>query len=429
MKTNSREIWEKPWDYSEGFIVATGIAIAGYMLQLTIGTIIPTDFGYPINVIIGALFLVGLLCCHFFFRDKHIVRWLSSVRATIPSLVVLLIIIIILGVTPQFSAYEHDTHLPNTIFKRLGWYQIITSWPFIMLSFYMLAILGLSTLKMTLKPHSWRTIGFYLNHLGLFIAYLAGILGSADMQRMTMNVNEGKVEWRAQDLLGEVHELPIAIELDTFLIEEYLPKLVVIDNQKGKILPEGRPQSYMFEDVGAITELAGYEVEILNYFDRAAIVQDSVSTNVVPFYMEGAAAALEVRVTGGNLKEAIEGWVSNGSYMFPHKVLYLNDEHSVAMPIQEVKKYTSHVKVFTDNGKQTEATIEVNKPLTLGGWKIYQYSYDNSMGKYSKTSVFELVHDPWLKVVYAGIFMLLAGSMFLFIAGPKKSNKQQSKED
>lgn len=302
-----------------------------------------------------------------------------------------------------------------------------TSWAFILLSFYMLVILGLSTLRMTTKPNSWRSIGFYLNHLGLFIAYLAGILGSSDMQRLTMNVREGQVEWRAMDLLGEVHELPIAIELDTFKIEEYLPKLVVIDNQKGKIMPDGRPESYMFEEIGGKTRLAGFDIEVLDYLESVAIVEDSVKANVVPFYMEGATSALKIKVTGGGLQEPVEGWVSNGSFMFPHKVLYVTDEYSVAMPIQEVKKYTSHVKVFTEDGAQREATIEVNKPLTLGSWIIYQYSYDDSMGKYSKTSMFELVHDPWLKVVYTGIFMLLAGSLFLFIAGPKKTRNSNNK--
>lgn len=423
MKTNSRKIWEKPWDYSEGFIVAAGIAIAGFMLQFSLGTIIPSDFGSPINIIIGALFLVGLLCCHFFFKNKHIVRWLSSVRSTMPALIVLLLVIIILGVTPQFSAYEHDAHLPNNFFKKLGWYQMTTSWAFILLSFYMLTILGLSTLRMTSKPNSWRSVGFYLNHLGLFIAYLAGILGSADMQRMTMRVNEGKVEWRAQDLFGELHELPIAIELDTFKIEEYNPKLVIIDNHEGAILPKGRPESYMYDAEGGKTNLAGYNIEILEYLPNVAVMQDSANSKVVPFYMEGSSVALRVKVTSPSISEPVEGWVSNGSFMFPYQVLYINEEVSVAMPIQEVKKYTSLVKVFTEDGKKTEATIEVNKPLTIDDWIIYQYSYDDAMGKYSKTSIFELVRDPWLKVVYMGIFMLLAGSLFLFVVGPKKVNK------
>ncbi|MPM94151.1 hypothetical protein SDC9_141295 [bioreactor metagenome] len=90
------------------------------------------------------------------------------------------------------------------------------------------------------------------------------------------------------------------------------------------------------------------------------------------------------------------------------------------MPVQEVKKYTSQVTVFTKAGHTEKAGIEVNKPLSMEDWIIYQYSYDESMGKYSKTSVFELVRDPWLKVVYTGIFMLLAGALFLFIAGPRK---------
>lgn len=423
MKSNSRKIWEKPWDYAEGFIVAAGIAIAGFLLQFSLGTIIPSEFGFPINILIGALFIVGLLCCHFFFKNTHIIKWLSSIRATIPSLVVLLVIVIILGLTPQFSAYEHDAHLPNNLFKKLGWYQMVNSWAFILLSFYMLAILGFSTLRMTTKPNSWRSIGFYLNHLGLFIAYFAGIIGSADMQRLTMNVKEGQVEWRASDLLGEVHELPIAIELDTFKIEEYLPKLVVIDTHTGKILPEGRPDSYMYEGDGKTTNLAGYDVEVLEYMPSVAVIQDSTSSNVVPFYMDGASVALRVRVTSPTMTTPIEGWVSNGSYMFPYQVLYINEDVSVAMPIQEVKKYTSHVKVFTEGGKQTETTIEVNKPFTTGDWIIYQYSYDDAMGKYSKISVFELVRDPWLKVVYTGIFMLLAGSLFLFVVGPKKQKK------
>ena len=55
MKNKSRKIWEKPWDYLEGFIVAGGIAIAGFALQFSLGNIITTDFAFPIIVILGAL--------------------------------------------------------------------------------------------------------------------------------------------------------------------------------------------------------------------------------------------------------------------------------------------------------------------------------------------------------------------------------------
>ncbi len=423
MNKDARRIWEKPWSYTEGFIVAGGIVLAGLLLQLLLDNIRPADFGSPVNITVGALFVAGLLCCHFLLRDNHVVRWLSGVRSTVPALLVMLLFTVILGLTPQFSVYEPQEQLPNNIFSRMGWYRMTTSWAFVFLSFYILVILGLTVLRKTRKSQSWRLIGFYLNHVGLFFALGGGLLGSGDMQRYTMTVVEGNTEWRAHDALGNLKELPVAIELDTFIIEEYPPKLVVIDNRTGKILPVNRPESYMFERLGKSTQLNGNTVEVLAYIPQAAVVRDSSFTSVVPMLMDGAATALKVRVTNPSLKAPVEGWVSNGSYLFPYQVLYIDETSSVAMPLQEVKKYTSQVTVFTEAGHRKKANIEVNKPLSIEDWIIYQYGYDEKMGRYSKTSVFELVRDPWLPLVYTGIFMLLAGALFLFIAGPKKNHK------
>lgn len=423
MNKGARRIWEKPWSYTEGFIVAGGITLAGLLLQLLLGNIRPADFGSPVNTTVGALLVAGLLCCHFLLRDNHVVRWLSGTRSTVPALLVVLLSIFILGLTPQSSIHEPLEHLPNNIFSRMGWYRMTTSWAFVFLCFYILVILGLTVLRKTRKSQSWRLTGFYLNHVGLFFALGGGLLGSGDMQRYTMTVVEGNAEWRAYDALGNVKELPVALELDTFIIEEYPPKLVVIDNRTGKILPVNRPESYMFEVLGKSTQLNGNTVEVLEYIPQAAVVRDSAFTSVVPMLMDGAATALKVRVTNPSLKAPVEGWVSNGSYLFPYQVLYIDETSSVAMPVQEVKKYTSQVTVFTEAGHRKKANIEVNKPLSIEDWIIYQYSYDEKMGRYSKTSVFELVRDPWLPVVYTGIFMLLAGALFLFIAGPKKNRK------
>ena len=317
MNKDARRIWEKPWSYTEGFIVAGGIVLAGLLLQLLLGNIRPADFGSPVNITVGALFVAGLLCCHFLLRDNHVVRWLSGVRSTVPALLVMLLFTVILGLTPQFSVYEPQEQLPNNIFSRMGWYRMTTSWAFVFLSFYILVILGLTVLRKTRKSQSWRLIGFYLNHVGLFFALGGGLLGSGDMQRYTMTVVEGNTEWRAHDALGNLKELPVAIELDTFIIEEYPPKLVVIDNRTGKILPVNRPESYMFERLGKSTQLNGNTVEVLAYIPQAAVVRDSAFTSVVPMLMDGAATALKVRVTNPSLKAPVEGWVSNGSYLFP----------------------------------------------------------------------------------------------------------------
>lgn len=77
----------------------------------------------------------------------------------------------------------------------------------------------------------------------------------------------------------------------------------------------------------------------------------------------------------------------------------------------------------------TSGTVEVNKPLRYGGWKIYQYDYDAAAGADSAYSTFELVRDPWLWAVYAGIFMMLVGAvcLMLFMA-PKPVREDESEE-
>ena len=162
-----------------------------------------------------------------------------------------------------------------------------------------------------------------------------------------------------------------------------------------------------------------YKIDILSYLPNAAILRDSINTSAVAYLSEGNTHAIKVRVSNENMTDPVVGWVSNGSFMFPHSVVYINKDLAVAMPMQEVKKYTSHVQVFTEEGESKAAVIEVNKPLRIANWTIYQLSYDQSKGKFSETSIFELVRDPWLPFVYSGIIMLLAGSFYLFIVGPK----------
>ena len=77
------------------------------------------------------------------------------------------------------------------------------------------------------------------------------------------------------------------------------------------------------------------------------------------------------------------------------------------------KRFASDISVHTEGGKGLRGTVEVNKPLKVNGWKIYQYGYDNARGSQSPYSVFLLVKDPWLPAVYIGIFLMLAGALCL----------------
>ena len=79
------------------------------------------------------------------------------------------------------------------------------------------------------------------------------------------------------------------------------------------------------------------------------------------------------------------------------------------------RRFASDIHVVTRSGKHVEATVDVNHPVKTDGWKIYQYGYDTARGAESQISIFELVRDPWLPYVYAGIYMMLAGAVFMLI--------------
>ena len=77
------------------------------------------------------------------------------------------------------------------------------------------------------------------------------------------------------------------------------------------------------------------------------------------------------------------------------------------------RRFASDLKIATRDGKNLLATVDVNHPVTVDGWMIYQYSYDTELGPESQTSILELVRDPWLPAIYAVFFMLLAGALLL----------------
>ena len=89
------------------------------------------------------------------------------------------------------------------------------------------------------------------------------------------------------------------------------------------------------------------------------------------------------------------------------------------------KRFASEIQILTKTKKNIETTVDVNKPYEVDGWKIYQYGYDTQMGAQSQISILELVSDPWLPLVYTGIYMMLAGAVCMFIFGRGVKRKSE----
>lgn len=394
-------MWNKPWTYREGTAVVAGLLLVGALLQLTVGPIDWNLIAWPVNIIVAVMLtgcvVAGSLLC----KRSYLLRFASSRQAAVPVLVVTAVATAIYGVTNMR--------------------ETLSCWPFVLLYLWMDVIVGLVTLRF-LKP-TLHNICVTSSHAGLFIAITAATLGSADMQRLKMQIGSEQPEWRAIDDDSRVHELPLAIMLNRFTIDEYPPKLVVIDNESGKTIPAGKPQSMVLEDSTTEGDILDYHITTRRLYDYAAEVATKDTVNYVEWGYNGATTAALVDVSSNGKMLVKDGWVSNGSYMFPYKAIRLNDRHSLVMPEREPKRYASDITIYTKSGSKEHAVIEVNKPYDIEGWKVYQLSYDEVMGRWSKTSVVELVSDPWLPVVYAGIMLLIVGAILMFLTAGRKEDR------
>ncbi len=93
------------------------------------------------------------------------------------------------------------------------------------------------------------------------------------------------------------------------------------------------------------------------------------------------------------------------------------------------RRFASDIQILTRSGKNIRTTIDVNKPVVVEGWKIYQYGYDTQMGPMSQTSILELIRDPWLPLVYTGVYLMLAGAVcFMLLAIPWTAGWRQARK-
>lgn len=410
-------MWQFPWQYKESIAFVGGIAIIGFVLQLLTG---PFDFfllQYPVNLTVGIVILL-LLGAFSLARKTAFYQWFSGVPFAVSSIGGLLFLTLIMGLTPQLIRLDpHDTGL----FTRLGLKQMTTCWAFVLLYFITLLSLGALIIRRLIAFRK-EDYAFYLNHIGLWLLLFASGLGAADIKRYVMHVREGETEWRVYSETDEVLELPLAIHLKDFDMEEYPPKLTIIDRESGEPQPLGAPEFFSIDEKRPEGKLVDWDIQLDEYIHRAIRKSDS-TYHEVP--MPGSTPAAKVtamnRVTGATYS----GWVCGGNMAQLYMTLPLDEEYCIVMTRPEPKRFLSDIEVYTEDGGTYEAVLEVNKPLRVGNWTIYQYGYDNDAGKMSTYSSLELVYDPWLYPVYAGIILLSAGSVCLLWSGNKKRRRKE----
>jgi hypothetical protein len=404
---NNRKTWKQPWSYREGTMVTAAILLVGFALQAAGGGTVLRVAAFPWNLVAGLVFLALLISAFVLWQKHPAMKWLGGVKAALPAILGFTFLVLLMGFVKQ------DVEPKSALVRLLGLTHLVKTWPFILINLYLMILLGVVTLK-RLTPFSLKNAGFFLNHFGLFLVLFSTALGSSDMQRLRMNCYEDQTEWRAVDNSGKTVELPVAIKLLNFTIDEFRPKVTIIDNQSGQIAEQKGKVQFELLDRNVL-DLFGYHVEVEQFFESSGKVGDAY----FPVNEPGSAPSAKVKLTKDGTE--ISGWVCSGSYVNQPEALKLNETHSLVMLPAEPRKFSSELHIQTKGGKNIKTTIEVNRPFKVDGWTIYQLSYNTEMGRWSNLSVLELVRDPWLPVVYFGIFLMMAGAGFLFIYGKPKS--------
>ena len=407
MIKEKKKIWESPWGYLESFFITIGLAIIALGLDIIIPLPVPL-FHFPVNLIVLITGVFSLIVLHFFFKKTIFVRWLGSTPAAVSAIIFFAFVSLLMALVPQSSG-KYVSILKSVISTKLYFIAI----------FYFLLILGYTTVKRSI-PFKKKNITFIINHLGIWIVIVASHLGAGSIEKYTMYLYKDKKINNIFDEYGNAFKLDTEIMLNEFSIEEYAPKIALIDAKTGDFLKnKGKKAVFELKENSEI-EIDNFTLKILEFLPLAARFSETEFREVT--HPETAPAVLlEVKDKKGKLIQ--KRWVSYGNTMTPVQSLLLTKEKAIVMTKPEVKTYTSDVSIFIHDKLVKKAKILVNKPLSFGKWKIYQTGYDEKKGKLSKVSIVELVSDTWIKYVYLGCFLMLIGTFFMIKQGTLISKK------
>jgi hypothetical protein len=274
-------------------------------------------------------------------------------------------------------------------------------------------------------PLTWTNFVFTLSHLGLTLAVLGGMLGGADMERANLTAWEGRRVAFAQFKNGRRLDLPFAVTLRQFHLAHFPPTLAlaVSDTKaEGGFRVTPGPE---FVRPGMRETVADYTVEVQRFLPRAALVGDV--WQVAPPRMGSPAAFISVRLAATGQRVA-EGWVSCGNIDTTGAYLPVGKDRAIYMPKPRAREYRSTVTIEEPGAKPVTRQIRVNEPAKVGPYRLYQLSYDEEFGPASEYSVIEVVRDPGLPVVYAGMFLLLGGALLGLCSGVSKPAVMKDEE-
>ena len=404
------------WGYKRAFVRCALLFVVGAALQLAFGDFDNKFLRYPWGLIFAINYLYLLLLIYVQSAKWNWLKQLYDGYASVSSLASLIVLTIIFGFTRQDPSTQG-------VVGVLGFSRMTSSWIFIIFLFYFVTTLGITTMR---DLHHWRKMRMatLLSHVAVFVALAAAMFGSADKERVTVSLSLDRMTYVSETRDGEQTELPFALTLKEFKMEEYPAKLYVLDTKT----ETSSEEFLLVEHEGIVANIGGWDLKVKQSLEMGARMPDSEEFREM--HHVGAVPAVKVEARNEVTGERYEGWVSCGSHIFEPAYLWLGERYAVAMPRREAKRYLSRIEIMDSEGESWRENIEVNKPARVGSWRIYQVGYDTQRGRWSTSSVVECVRDGWWGVVRVALWLILAASLVMFLtAGGRSLAEKKNKEE
>ena len=256
----------------EGFAFGAGLILVGLALQFSVGPVHWSDFAFPINAFFLFFYLLALVLVYVLRHRVRLFSFLFTTEAAVPTLIYAAVLTVVMGLTRQVS--EHERAI-----DPIGLTQMLSFWPFVLIYLQLATIVGLIALRQIFH-FRLREVPSLLSHVGLFLAIVAATLGSADMERVKLRATMDMPEWRGTHERGFT-SLPLAIQLEKFTIDEYPPKLLIINSQTGKSIPAKNPEIVLIDKHFREGKLLQWRIRVHQNLPLAAPVITADTTKYV----------------------------------------------------------------------------------------------------------------------------------------------------
>ncbi len=382
--------------------------LAGTALQLFTGGVDASFISYPWGVILALNYLYVLILLVAFSDKWRFVRSMYDRAAEISSLAAMLALTLLFGLVRQDGR-------PDGLMGLMGFTRMTSSWVFNIFLFYWMTVMGLKAID-DMRNFRQRRISTVVMHAAFFLVMASAFFGSGDKVRIKVTAVQGIPVNKGVTTAGEVRTLPFSLRLEDFEMDEYPPKIHLLRE-------DALSREFVtIEKAGDRGGLEGLEIECVEYLETAGMIPgDSV-------YMEmnhvGAATAVLLHVTDCATGECTQGWVSCGSHIFDAATLKTADGAELVMPRREARKYISVVEAADREGVRKHE-IGVNRPASIGGWKIYQSGYDSERGRWSTISVLDCVKDGWYSIIRIALWMILGAGIWMILFGRKSLRRKK----